>query len=117
MKLKQLAPIWSKAFDQWHRLNAHEREAIKYDLRMHTRCVVGEAWQWKDDYARRGDLFCSECDYYAYSFFFVVNGPENVLDKELLETKAREFCKHWSKCHILKKKKKKKKNTVKRSRR
>ena len=99
MKLRQLAPTWCKAFDQWHRLNAHEREAIKYDLRLQTRCVVAEAWGWNDLYIK----VCPECDFFGYSFLCCVNGPENMLDKQLLETKDREFSRHWFKCHVLKK--------------
>jgi hypothetical protein len=122
VKLRQLAPTWCKAFDQWHRLNAHEREAIKYDLRLQTRCVVAEAWGWKDVYALNQPQWCGECDWFGFSFLCCVNGPDNMLDKELLETKGREFSRHWFRFHTEKEvkkcptsiiKKKKKKNIKK----
>lgn len=112
-KLASIAPTWVKAFKTWGRLNANEKEAIKNQLHIENLCVVGEAWGWKIDYLDT----CEECKYYSWAFMFVLNGPNNVLDRDLFAQKGKEFSKHYfrdHKCAILIKNEKKRKNSVKR---
>lgn len=92
--LADIAPVWTKAFEKWARLNFHEKEAIKRELLCENRCVVGEAWGWNDEYLQK----CEECAFFGYSFSFVLNN--NILDIELLERKGNEFSKHFFNTHI-----------------
>lgn len=94
--LAYIAPTWTKAFEKWARLNFHEKEAIKRELLIEHRCIVGEAWGWKDDYLQR----CEECAFFGYSFMFVLNGNDNILDAELLERKGNEFSTHFFEKHV-----------------
>lgn len=94
--LKDIAPTWCRAFEKWAHLNFHEKEAIKRDLLQESRCIVGEAWGWKDEYLTK----CEECAFFGYSFMFILNGNDSILDQELFDRKGNEFNTHFLENHM-----------------
>jgi hypothetical protein len=101
VQFKELAPVWDLIFKQWNRLHTEERAQMKHNMRLNTRCILGEVYGWTDNYSIETDhLYCYECSWIAFSFLYTINSNKFTLDTTLLEQKKSELVEHFKTKHI-----------------
>jgi hypothetical protein len=81
--LNQIAPVWAK------RIKANEVGKHVSELGDFSRCIVGEAWRYSDEYLE----FCNECQIRAF-------GLTNFKNKESFNYGIRLFEQHFNKEHL-----------------
>src|SRR5215469_16913974 len=95
-----LAPNWSQKFSNWDKLKRFQKEELLHELRYSNMNIIAEARGFETSYYdRESPEYCAECCFYSYSYFYVINGPDMVLDREILELKGRQFTEHFQGQH------------------
>lgn len=68
-------------------------------LKSFDKCLIGEIYNWTDDYTRVGSRYCEECEWFSFSCTYLINGPDYILDMDLLYFKDAQFAAHWNESH------------------
>jgi len=62
--------------------------------------IIAEARGFETSYYdRESPEYCVECCWHSFSYVYCINGPDMVLDREILELKGSQYTEHFSRFH------------------
>jgi len=108
LTIDELMPTWSHFLDLYLRGLVEEacRFRDKNDINMinPSRCFVGEAWKFTDDYGNTGKFGCLTCKSFSYGTRSFVIAYDDIIKSSGLNWREhpmiQEFVQHFNEQHI-----------------